>query len=303
MAFRIKSGEAARQAVKRMARAELKDVKTMMADRRTSLTTEVHDVRTAIKKVRALVRLVRPAVGRPARKENRRLRKIARVVSGVRDADVILKTFDSLTPQLPAAARPRIAPARRALASKLKNARQPFQRSDAEEDIGRALGRAAKRVSRWAPDVKIWRAVGPGFVDGYRRARRTMEAAYRAGDGAAFHAWRRAVKTHRHQVHVLEAICPRVMKPRLDLLEQLAECLGDEHDLTVLGETLATQRQCFSDREDHSRALRLVEKRQARLRAQARPLGKSLFRDKPYVFGRHARAEVRAFRRHEKAAA
>ncbi len=56
----------------------------------------VHAFRKRCKKIRALLRLVRPSLGSRFRVENDRYRDMARRVAAVRDADVMVETFDNL---------------------------------------------------------------------------------------------------------------------------------------------------------------------------------------------------------------
>src|SRR5438552_12753445 len=100
VAFRIRQHEALPHAIKRMARAELAHAGGVVGDARRPLHERIHDVRTTVKKVRALDRLVRPVAGGAARKADDRLRKVARAVSGARDAEVVLKTFDDVAGKL-----------------------------------------------------------------------------------------------------------------------------------------------------------------------------------------------------------
>ena len=57
----------------------------------------IHDARKHLKKSRALLRLVRPALGSKAyRRENDALRDAGLALSGARDADVLVETVDKL---------------------------------------------------------------------------------------------------------------------------------------------------------------------------------------------------------------
>jgi CHAD domain-containing protein len=147
------------------------------------------------------------------------------------------------------------------------------------------------------PSEDRWRTIGEGLEDGYRRARQAMTAAYRSDTGADFHAWRRAVKTHRHQVHALEPVAPRRMAARLDKLDRLGDLLGDEHDLVVLEQTIRDEQSCFPDERNCDHLLRLVSAQRFRLRERARPLGEQLFAEPPSRFRDQMRRDFRAFRR------
>jgi CHAD domain-containing protein len=289
VATRIEPGETARHATKRMARAELVGA-AQAFDGPTSLAERIHAVRTSIKKVRALARLVRPVVGREAKREDRRLRRLARAIGDVRDAEVVLSTFDAVLSELREGARARLGGVRGRLASRLRVAAQPFGEGGKAAGLGRRLRRAAKRCARWAPPRKleVSRAFGEGFLKGYRRARRAMKMAYAAPSGERFHAWRRAVKTHRHQVFMLETLGSAELAARLPELERLGQWLGDEHDLTTLGAALEEVRESFERVRDRELVARALARRQSELRARARTVGDKLFARSPAALARRA---------------
>lgn len=280
MAHPIERDEAIPKAIRRMARRELGKARDELADRKLPLADRIHDLRTAIKKVRAVAKMVRPH-DRAAAKENRRLRKIARAVSPVREAEVMLHTFDTL-----AAAQPRqdgerrsLRRLRKQLSTRLRETEAGFQRKPGLAWFGKRLTRARRRTNRWAPRSDDWRAVGAGLVDSYRRAQQAMTEAYREMSGEAFHAWRRAAKAHRHQLYAMRELLPAELRPRLQTLDRLGDLLGEEHDLTIFQEALEQA----GAKPDTVRAsaglLKEVDRRRNQLRVQAKGPGLELFGD------------------------
>jgi CHAD domain-containing protein len=296
VALRIKPHETVPRAIARMAREELAEARDKVADQREPVTARVHDVRTAIKKLRALSRMVEPAVGRPARRAGRRLQKVARGVSGARDAEVVLEIFDQVVDGADERRSGSLARARAALAARLREHARPLRHGRKTNRLRKRLARERRKVKRWVPTEDRWRAIGGGIDDGYRRARAAMSTAYSHDTGVDFHKWRRAVKTHRHQVYAVEPIEPRRLSARIDKLDRLGDLLGDEHDLTVLEQTIRDEQSCFPDERSCDHLLRLVSARRFRLRARARPLGRELFAERPSQFRAHLRRDFRAFR-------
>jgi CHAD domain-containing protein len=295
VAFHIQPGEHLPHAIRRLARKELAKAHDAAGDERRSLNARVHDVRTAVKKLRALDRLVGPEVGGPARRADHRLRKIARTVGPLRDANVVLKTFDRLLDAGDEPMRAAMAGARAHLASGLSARTRAFAKDRQPRRLRSKIEHERRDVGDWAPHENRWRAIGEGLMRGYRRAREAMALAYRSGSGADFHAWRRAVKTHRHQVAALEPVAPG-LTARLKRLDQLGELLGDEHDLVVLEAAIQEQSSRITDQHQRQRLLRRIADRQANLRRRARPLGQRLFADPPAIFRDHTKSAFRAFR-------
>jgi CHAD domain-containing protein len=124
-----------------------------------------------------------------------------------------------------------------------------------------------------------------------------MNRAYRRPGTSAFHAWRRAVKTHRFQLRFLAPLAPEDFGARIEDLALLGDLLGQEHDLAVLRKTLAAQRDCFDDPRDRARFLELLKSHRQDKRDRARPLGERLFADRPSVMRRRIHRYFRAFRR------
>lgn len=296
MSFRIEAGEALPRALRRIVRAELEEARAAAIDSRLPLGERVHEVRTAMKKVRALNRLVRSALAKSARRADRRLRRIAHSVSELRDAGVVLKTFNRTAASGRRPARPVLAGIGTRLTLNLRAQAQAFERNQRARRLRSDLARERRKVDDWMPTADHWRAIDEGLTDGYRRARKAMAAAYRTGTGADFHAWRRTVKTHRHQIAALEAIAPRRMKARLDELDRLGDLLGEEHDLTVLEAAIAAELSEIADPEPVEQLLRRIAVRRRTLRRRAQPLGGLLFEERPSAFRQRARRDFRAAR-------
>jgi CHAD domain-containing protein len=299
MAFRIKRDESLPQAIRRLARAQLRDGIRALTDEQHVLAERVHEVRTSIKKVRALTKLVRPVAKRPARRAERRLRAVAETLSPMRDAVVLLETYDALLDALPPAERRSAALFRRVrdrLAAGLDDAARPFESPRWVAKLESRLRRERRRTKRWGPprDGHDRRTLGRGIKRGYRSARRAFERAYDRRTSPAFHRWRKAVKVHRHQLQLLERAWPEQISARSAELDRLGELLGNEHDLALLEEAVPAARGGPSQRQDRAELLGLIALRRDALRAEARPLGERLFAERPRAFGRRIRDRLAA---------
>src|SRR5262245_56233503 len=94
--FEVKPGEALGHAVRRAARREIEDLLAQLKAGPRHRTA-VHEARKSSKKVRALIRLVRDAIGEKRyRRANQTLRDAVRPLAPVRDAEVLVHTLDQL---------------------------------------------------------------------------------------------------------------------------------------------------------------------------------------------------------------
>ncbi|HET9956874.1 MAG TPA: CHAD domain-containing protein [Polyangiaceae bacterium] len=322
MAFKIRAGEPIQSAAARTARKQLARAVEALDDPALPLADKVHEVRTTIKKVRALLRLVRPRVGKHFVKPNRKLRDLARKLSPLRDAQVLFDTCARLASAAPHQAKPEFSRILEALAHQLAQATAEFlSNRDALPELRKNLLRARRRVGTWATHARGYTALGPGFIVSYSRARDRMRELAPHSSGAQYHEWRKAIKTYRYQFGLLEVMWPVAMREQAEKLEKLGELLGHEHDLSVLESRLgshapgdpsaaradaaqlvsprshAESAALGADPESASPLREQLREERDRLRQQARELAAPLFDESPDELARRVRTYYRIFKR------
>jgi CHAD domain-containing protein len=244
---------------------------------RADLTAEpeaVHEIRKATKKVRGLLRLIRPIFD-DARAEDKVLRDAARQISGLRDAQVMRQTFDGLAKALPT---PQRTPLRRALDARIKAAAQP---GASAEDLTETFAAFQARSGRWKLDAKDFDALEPGLVAGWEQSRKALKKAQKAAadpdlPGKPLHEWRKRVKRHWYQARLLEPIWPEMMAPHIAEVDRLTELLGQLHDFDVLLATLTADASQIDDAALEALRVETFLRRKA-LADDALPLGARLF--------------------------
>ena len=265
--------------------------------------TTVHEIRKAIKRLRALLALMRGELG-PKRyaRENAALRDCARRLAGARDAEVMLDTLDALQKQHPSrlarsaavgALRAQLLAEREAAAALA--IRDPHVRS---EVIGE-LHTVRARVERWGLHERPTKLLAPGLERIYRRGRLGLGVALgrgqrdrrtgAAGRTEALHEWRKRVKELRYAAETLDRggksfKSTRRLARRAD---RLGELLGEEHDLALLeGRVRERSRQFAGERKTRKRLLKLIARRRKSLRKRALCEGERLYRRRPKKFMR-----------------
>ena len=96
MAARFDTAERLDQAFARVAAEEATVVRAALADAPDDLEQAVHRARRGIKRVRALLRLARPQLGKSYGRANRAWREAAHTLAGERDTAVALASFDKI---------------------------------------------------------------------------------------------------------------------------------------------------------------------------------------------------------------
>lgn len=225
-------------ALRRIARAELGAALTLLGSG-TPTPEGVHGLRKHTKKLRGLIRLVRPVFPGfgPA---NAALRDGAGAIAALRDAEVRLATLSALADGLPPGTADAGLAALRAEVAALRDPQAAGVGLAAMTDTLAALREDARG---WRLTAQGWDALEPGLTDTWRAARAGRKRAARAlakGEGAEpFHDWRKAIKHHWYQARLLEPLWPAMLAPQIAAADVLGEDLGAHNDLDVLRTHLA----------------------------------------------------------------
>jgi CHAD domain-containing protein len=326
--FALLPGERVGDGLRRMALGQLDLAIDLLADDgKVPAEKAVHEIRKALKRLRALIRLLEDELGEQVyRSESAALREAGRRVASARDAEVILRTLDELIRRNPGKLahrrgvtrlRARLAAERDSAAQRALGDRQT--RAQVLGDLRAARG----RVSRWnLSDADGIQAIEPALKRLYGQgARRHSRALRGKGDrAAAMHEWRKRVKDLRYAAEMLDRVDPddggggargkggKRLRKRdrgrgkagylhriARRADELGELLGDEHDLVLLDARVQAERGGGRKKDRIGRGtrrtlLKLIAKRRKRLRKQALRDGSRLYGRTPKGFVRRVRS-------------
>jgi CHAD domain-containing protein len=248
----------------------------------------VHEYRKAIRRARALLSLLRPAIGKKAHKGLlEELKAAFAETSSLRDADVLLATLRSL-PRGESDGERKIA--EEALQAEIATSRDPSA-------IGEVLRRGAARLKPLPDALAVIlprdfsvREVESGLERTARRVAEALATARETGKEEDFHEWRKALKELRYQLELLSWGGSRKIKAREKDLGELARALGTATDLSVLRRELSS-RQGSGAMPETPALLALLAARAAEERSTLLERGAALFTEKPAPFARTVLAE------------
>lgn len=228
IAYRFRPSDAdVESAVRRIARERLSIAIAALEASGEAHAPRVHAARKEIKKLRALIRLVRPVFAE-FDSENAVLRDTARALSQLRDSDVMVETAATL--DLP-------KPTQKAILRHLQGHRDKLLKRKAANalcaEAAAALGEARARARHWTLTADGFRALAPGLTRRLSRASVHLARAER-DDAEALHDLRRDIKYHAHHLRLIEPLWPAILSARRREAERLSELLGKRHDLDVL---------------------------------------------------------------------
>ena len=291
-AYRLRRGEDTGDGVRRIARGQLDLAGERLdagAGARGDLDGAVHETRKAFKRLRALVRVARDALGDEVyRRENTIFRDAGRRLSSARDATVLVQTLDALT------ARYRdelgddaFAGLRDALAGEAAAASRALAGDrDTVDQVQRTLEAARRRIGGWPlPDDGRPAMLEPGFERIYRRGRRALKAARADPSTENLHELRKRAKDLWHAAQILRPAAPKPMKQLARRAHALSDVTGDDHDLAVL-RAAARERHATLAPGELALLEGLVARRRRRLRSKALAQGRRLYARKPATIGR-----------------
>lgn len=291
MPYRIQSGEAVEEAVRRIGGEQIEGALAGIDGADADAVEAVHDIRKRCKKIRGLLRLVRPCLGDTYRRENAWFRDTARRLSGLRDLQVMGRTFDDLVASHPDTdAVERFGPLReRLFERRADGGPDPGRARALLEDVRPAFESALGRAAQWRVPAAGFDAIDGGLRLTWRRGRRGRAAVAEQASAPAVHEWRKRVKYHWYHARLLVDCWRPVMDAWCREAHQLSEDLGDAHDLAVLRQALATDVVYLQQTSTLREMLGLLDRRHDDLIERALVRGRRLYAEKPGALGRRLR--------------
>jgi CHAD domain-containing protein len=286
--YRLRAGETAADAVRRIAHGRVDTaLEQLRREAKTDVAGAIHDARKDLKKLRSLLRLVRADLGKQRyRAENGRYRAAGRLLSGARDAEVKLATLAALAERYPDE-----LPDSDELRRTLEDERDRVAGTAGGPELEQRLEQAATAIATGGAEIDGWDLDDDGFdllhaglERSYRRGRDAFRSLGDDPSDIAIHEWRKRVKDLWYQLRLLCSIWPATMKGAADTAHELADLLGDHHDLGVLTDDVGTRTPGALGAPDAERLIALARRRQRELLDAARPLGERLYAEKPKRF-------------------
>ena len=275
MTYRFKLQEPIGQGVRRIGLEQIEMAEAKLASK-DDVSAAIHDARRCLKRVRALLRLIQPALEEDLyRREAERLAGIGKLLSGARDLDVMRQTLSKLESRLdamPSGARERLGA--------LVGHSHSLNRRAGADGRRQALQRLAQSRKLFAgkaiTHVKLDQLI-EGLGRTYRKARKAFREAYREPSDESFHAWRKRVQLHWRHMALLSRGWPEAMSARSGEAKELSRLLGEDHDHSILMALAREHGTSILEPRDMEALTALCRSCQGELRIAAKPRGDRLF--------------------------
>jgi CYTH domain-containing protein/CHAD domain-containing protein len=288
-AYRLETDEPAPTGLQRIAAGRARKARKKLGEVEQEGAAAIHGARKDLKKLRSVLRLVRAELGeKDYRAQNRRFRDAGRLLSDTRDAEVKVETLDDLEERFGAEFPSAVAEHWRrdlereryaAAADAGGEVAERVERAAAEIDAGR------DELAAWELGKDSWKLVEPGLLKAYADGREALAEVSASPSNEGVHEWRKRTKDLWYELRILKQLWPEVLGETADAAHDLADRLGDHHDLAVLAADLETR-----DTVEPDAIRELIERRQKELLASAVGIGERLYAEKPKTFGKRIKA-------------
>ena len=286
MGFRLKLRESLPDGLKRVFREQIGSALKLCRHPARQRGVTVHEVRKHLKKVRAAMRLAVPEVGKNRHtREDRCVRKIGRLVSDLRDAQVRLQTLIQLRDET--AKGPKNIPFR-GVEELLSLEQESFSAAFAgwQRQAIPQLERVEARLLKWSLEGLTWKQICGAVCKIYKRGQRGLAKTINDPEPENFHAWRKRVKDLWYQLRILQPLNRMVLTEMAHDAEVLGELLGCEHDLAFLWARLEKESGDAALRDELAQLEKLIRKRGKRLRTNALELGRRFYAEPTKAFAK-----------------
>jgi CHAD domain-containing protein len=263
------------------ARSIIADGRRALTDPELSAPEAVHEIRKALKRWRALLRLLGRPLGEQADQMRSEARELMRGIAGARDAQSALDALSDLRKADLPLSPTSVETIRARLTEKRDAAEAKAFTKTMRDRLSRYFDYATLSLERWPLKAIDFDTVTDGLTATYRRARQLLPDSWPDAEAEHLHDLRRRVVEHRHQMDLVEPLWPRLGKVWAEEAQRLRNRLGSCQDLAVLTE-LTVAHQLLAPWRSRLAPL-IAARRGAHLKTAQRVAGR-LFAEKPKAF-------------------
>ena len=276
------------EALRGVARDILAEARAAIENPTTKSDAEaVHDFRRAMKRWRALLRLLEPFLGEEARRLRDEARDLAHALTGARNAQSALDALADLEKHGLVLSARSVAGLRQRIEAIKQTAETTTLNPDMRLRLGSALDQAAIVVERWPLHTLTFDDIADQLTRFYRDARRMIPAHWPDTDAEELHELRKRVVIHRYQIDIIEPLWPRFVKMWSGEAQRLRDRLGKHQDMLMLASLTGPHQPLARWRSRLATAI--AERRAAHVAGAAR-IAARIFVEKPNALRRRLAA-------------
>ena len=276
------------EALRAIARDALQEARAALGDGAKPDAAAVHDYRKAMKRWRALLRLLEPFLDEDAKRLRAEARDSARELAGARDAQSAIEALDDLV-ENDAKLSPRtIASMRKRLDEVRASAEAATLTQATRARLLVALDTAEAVANAWPLDSISFAAFARELTETYKLARDDAPSVdWRTVEPDVLHDLRSRVVAHRYQMELVQPLWPKFGRLWVAEAQRLRDRLGAFQDLSVMQGFTAPHQPLAPWR---ARLTPVIAARQATHAKAAQRIAGRLFAERPRAFRKRMEA-------------
>jgi CHAD domain-containing protein len=283
----VRPDAAVGEALGAVARETLSEARAVVDDAQKPDAIAVHDLRKALKRWRALLRLLEPFLDEGARRLRAEARDLARQLSGARDAQSAVEALDDLAENKGDLSPRTIASIRGRLDAIRLSAEATSINEDVRARVRAALDAARPVIAAWNLEKLSFTELARELARTYARLRDESPKDWCKAEPDTLHDLRTIAVAHRYQMKLVEPLWPKFGKLWVSEAQRLRDRLGAFQDLSVLKGFTAPHGALAPWR---SRLTPLILARQEKHAKAAQRVADRLLAEKPKAFRRRLEA-------------
>ncbi|MEZ5543082.1 MAG: CHAD domain-containing protein [Pseudomonadota bacterium] len=287
MKLHLKRDEPAGAGLARISRELCARARRATARGDTLTDQAVFELRKTVKKLRALLRITRPALTPDTfRETDRLLRDFGRLLGRPRDAAVLVATYDDLLAYFrPLPDESALQPLRNALHCRYLVAQEDLLLANEEHALATRFGLIERHVAQLDLTQLSDAQLLQGIRKSYRRCRGLLRQLHREPSTENSHDLRRQVKYTWNQLRLLRKRDPQRLEPFIAGLDTLGRHLGKDSDLALLVDVLQRHPETGCGHIRTELIIALAEARRTAVLTASLRLADRLFAEPPGRFG------------------
>jgi len=285
--FEIRKRETFEQGIYRLLESLNTDTaRLLIAGSRVHLS--IHEARKNIKKLRAVLRLIRHEIGIEKYQElNIFYRETGQKIALLRDDTSMVELLENFKENIKSPELQKVIQKSIRLAKKKREKEfADFYKNKKGAQLNKSLSgkMAALKQANISgnPEIFIMQSVGKVHRDTIKR----MKQAEKEGSNEAYHNWRKQVKYLMFQMMILKNAWPKFFDAYIDELDKLQKLLGSLHDLNILNNYAVQGDLLTLDKKQKEALLNYIYPRRASLKKQVHVIGKQLFAENSVAFSK-----------------
>jgi CHAD domain-containing protein len=286
MAFRFQRRESVLEGCLRIVNEQVAAITDILRSENSEGPTvaQVHHARTCLKRLRALLRLVRGEFRRDLFiAAETTFRNVGRRLASARSSAVLVSTLDRITAEFDLVGEENIERVRDVLVTAAQRSRHTTLTLEKRLALAAQLEETVARLERVRFLNSGWEALRDGVRRTYRQGRKGSEGLREAPETKELHLWRRRVKDLWYDLSLLARLPVRTLPETTQQARTLSELLGDEHDLAMLAAELDRTPARFGKGGPPESLQRAIAQGQKRLLRQIFRLSRRLYAPRPHA--------------------